>query len=83
MLSFLPPPLRGALAGVRCVPGVLPAWPELPGACGSSAAAGAEYSTVAAVLRELAHDPDGWIDLLGPARGERADLSPWLPLIAP
>lgn len=37
-------------------------------------AAGAEYSTVAAVLRELAQDPDGWIDLLEPARGERADL---------
>lgn len=37
-------------------------------------AAGAEYSSVAAVLRRLASDPDGWIDLVEPARGEHADL---------
>lgn len=37
-------------------------------------AAGAEYSSVAAVLRRLAADPDGWIDLVESARGEHADL---------
>jgi hypothetical protein len=40
-------------------------------------AVGAHYSTVAAVLRELrklAADPDGWVDLVEPGRGERADL---------
>lgn len=37
-------------------------------------ATGTEYSSVAAVLRRLADEPGGWIDLIEPARGERADL---------
>ncbi len=37
-------------------------------------ATGADYSTVAAVLRRLAAQPDGWVDLVEPARGEHADL---------
>lgn len=37
-------------------------------------ATGTEHSSVAAVLRRLAEVPDGWIDLVEPARGERADL---------
>jgi len=37
-------------------------------------ATGTEHSSVAAVLRRLAEEPDGWIDLVEPARGERADL---------
>jgi hypothetical protein len=37
-------------------------------------ATGTEFSSVAAVLRRLAADPDGWIDLIEPARGENADL---------
>lgn len=37
-------------------------------------AVGADHSTVAAVLRRLASEPGGWIDLIEPARGENADL---------
>ncbi len=37
-------------------------------------AVGADHSTVAAVLRRLADQPGGWIDLVDPARGEHADL---------
>jgi hypothetical protein len=37
-------------------------------------ATGADYSSVAAVLRALAAEPGGWVDLIEPARGERADL---------
>jgi hypothetical protein len=37
-------------------------------------ATGTEYSSVAAVLRRLAEEPGGWIDLIEPARGEHADL---------
>ncbi len=37
-------------------------------------AAGAEYSSVAAVLRDLAAQQDGWVDLIEAAHGERADL---------
>jgi hypothetical protein len=37
-------------------------------------ATGAEYSSVAAVLRQLAAEPDGWLDLVLPGRGERGDL---------
>jgi len=37
-------------------------------------ATGADYSAVAAVLRRLAAQPDGWVDLVEPARGEHADL---------
>ena len=37
-------------------------------------ATGAHYSSVAAVLRGLAGDPDGWITLVEHARGELADL---------
>ncbi|MCL3863020.1 helix-turn-helix domain-containing protein [Actinotalea sp. K2] len=37
-------------------------------------ATGADHSTVAGVLRALAAEPGGWIDLVNPARGENADL---------
>jgi hypothetical protein len=37
-------------------------------------ATGSEFSSVAAVLRRLAAEENGWIDLVEPARGERADL---------
>ncbi len=37
-------------------------------------ASGAEYSSVAAVLRDLAGQTNGWLDLIEPAHGERADL---------
>ena len=37
-------------------------------------AVGADHSTVAAVLRELAKEPGGWVDLIEAARGENADL---------
>ena len=37
-------------------------------------AAGAEYSSVAAVLRDLASAENGWVDLIEAAHGERADL---------
>lgn len=37
-------------------------------------ATGADHSSVAAVLRRLAGQPEGWIDLIEPAHGEHADL---------
>jgi hypothetical protein len=37
-------------------------------------AVGADHSTVAAVLRRLAAEPGGWVDLVESAHGERADL---------
>ena len=37
-------------------------------------ATGADHSSVAAALRRLAQEPDGWLDLIEPARGEHADL---------
>ncbi|WP_188484786.1 helix-turn-helix domain-containing protein [Cellulomonas carbonis] len=37
-------------------------------------AVGADHSTVATVLRRLASEPGGWIDLIEPARGEHGDL---------
>ncbi|MFS0703239.1 MarR family transcriptional regulator [Cellulomonas sp. 179-A 9B4 NHS] len=37
-------------------------------------ATGTEHSSVAAVLRRLSDEPDGWIDRIEPARGENADL---------
>ena len=37
-------------------------------------ATGVDHSTVAAVLRRLAAEPGGWVDLVEQARGERADL---------
>jgi hypothetical protein len=37
-------------------------------------ATGAEHSSVAAVLRQLAADSQGWIDLVEPGHGERGDL---------
>lgn len=37
-------------------------------------ATGVDHSTVAAALRMLAAEPGGWLDLIEPARGEKADL---------
>lgn len=37
-------------------------------------AVGADHSTVAGVLRKLASEPGGWVDLIEPAHGENADL---------
>lgn len=44
------------------------------GARSLAIATGADYSAVAAVLRRLAAELDGWVDLVEPGRGEHADL---------
>lgn len=44
------------------------------GARSLAVATGAEFSSVASVLRRLAAEENGWLDLVEPARGERADL---------